>query len=99
MPRGRSHSAGTNCSGAKRKRVMSKSNTADEPEAGSNLGERPLGEQQTGSSDQLLSDKDMGSEENSSIVIEDGGGENNGKEVDHLSPTNFDTAWMVTASA
>ena len=44
MPKGQSYSAGTNRSGTKRKSVMSKDNTGDEPEAGSELRERTLGE-------------------------------------------------------
>ena len=69
MPKGRSYSAGTNRSGTKRKRVMSKDNTADRPEAGSDQRERPLGEQQTGSNVQVLSDKDKEINSDKDVVI------------------------------
>ena len=89
MPRGRSHTAGTNRSGAKRKRAMSENNTADGPEAGSSLGVRPLEEKQVGSIEHLESDKEIdktGSEEDRSLVIEEGDRENNGKEIVYLNP-------------
>ena len=106
MPRGGAHTAGTNRSGAKRRRAMSENSKADGPEAGRNLVMRPLDQQQVGriSVEQLEMDNDIdktGSEDDGSIVTEDGSGENNDKEVVHLSPTNFDTAQMprtVTAS-
>ena len=76
---------------------------ADGPEAGRNLVERPLDQQQAGSVDLNVEQLEMEthSEGDGDIVIEEGGGENQDREVVHLSPTNFDTAQMtrtVTAS-
>ena len=73
MPKGRSYSTGTNRSGTKRKRIMIKYKTADGPEAGCNQRERPLGEKQTGSNVQLLSDKGKDMNSDTDVVIEDGG--------------------------
>ena len=82
---------------------MSENSTADGPEAGSNLVERPLDQQQAGSVDLNGEQLEMEthSEGDGDIVIEEGGRENQDREVVHLSPTNFDTARMprtVTAS-
>ena len=82
---------------------MSENSTADGPEAGSNLVERPLDQQQAGSVDLNCErlEKETHTEGDGYVVIEEGGGENQDREVVHLSPTNFDTARMprtVTAS-
>ena len=77
---------------------MSKDNTADRPEADSDQRERPLGEQQTGSNVQLLSDKGKDMNSDTDVVIEDGGGVNSGKETVHPSPTNVDASRMPSAS-
>ena len=62
MPRGGAHIAWTNRYGTKRRRAMSENSTADGPEAGRNLVERPLDQQQAVSVDlngeQLEMDKD-----------------------------------------
>ena len=67
MPQDGAYPAGTNRSGAKRKRVTSTADStasmdtaggsADGPEAGSDQGERLLEGQQTGGNVQLLSDR------------------------------------------
>ena len=108
MARGGAPIAGTNRSGTKRRRAMSENSTADGPEAGRNLVERPPDQQQAVSADlngvQLEMDKDRdktGSEGDGDSVIEEGGRENQEREVVHLSLTNFDSARMprtVTAS-
>ena len=50
MPSG-AQVAGTNRSGAKRRRAASESSTADHPEPGRSLTERPLDQQRAGSVD------------------------------------------------
>ena len=86
--------AGTNRSGTKRRRAMSENSTADGPEAGRNLVERPLDQQQVGSVNLNREQLEMEThtEGDGDIVIEEGGRENQDREVVHLSPTNFDTA-------
>ena len=82
---------------------MSENSTADGPEAGRNLVEQPLDQQQAGSVDLNREQLEMEThtEGDGVVVIEEGGVENQDREVVHLSPTNFDTARMprtVTAS-
>ena len=86
--------AGTNRSGAKRRRAASESSTADHPESGRSLAERPL--DQAGSIEFISEQADMEThtEGDGQVVIEERGGESQDREVVHLSPTNFDTARM-----
>ena len=77
MQRGRSHTAGTIRSGAKRKPAISENNTANGPEAGSSLGVWSLEQQQVCSNEHLESDKEMdktGSEGDHRLVIKEGVG-------------------------
>ena len=76
MPQGGAHTAGTNRSGTKRRRAMSENSTADGPEAGRNLVERPLDQQQSGRVDLNGEQLEMEthSEGDGDIMIEEGAG-------------------------
>ena len=103
MPQDGAHLAGTNRSGAKRKRGTStaeaetaSTDTADGPgpaEAGSDQGEQAV-DGQTGDNTQLVSEGDMA--EDSVLVVPEGDVEGDsgkdGKNV--VSPTNFDALRM-----
>ena len=68
--------AGTNRSGTKRRRAVSENSTADGPEAGRNLVERPLDQQQAGSVDLNREQVEMEThtEGDGDVVIEEGAG-------------------------
>ena len=88
--------AGTNRSGAKRRRATSENSTADHPEPGRSLAEQPLDQHRAGNVDLNSEQAEMEThtEGDGEVVIEERGGENQDREVVHLSPTNFDTARM-----
>ena len=99
MPQDGAYPAGTNRSGAKRKRVTSTAEAAstdtaggpaDRLEAGSDQGEQVL-DGQTGDNAQLISEGDRDMAEESVLVVPDGDGEvDSGKDAVQPSPTNFD---------
>ena len=78
--------AGTNRSGAKRRRAASESSTADHPEAGRSLAERPLDQQRAGSVDLNSEQAEMEThtEGDGEVVIEERGGESQDREVVHF---------------
>ena len=102
MPQDGAYPAGTNRSGAKRKRVTStaeaaSTDTADRLEAGSDQGEQAL-DGQTGDNAQLMSEGDKDMAEDSVLVVPEGDGEvdsgKDGKDAVQPSPNNFDASRM-----
>ena len=88
MPQDGAHPAGTNRSGAKRKRVTSTAEAAstdtaggpaDRLDAGSDQGEQVL-DGQTGDNAQLISEGDRDMAEESVLVLEDDGEVDSGKD-------------------